>query len=303
VSASRPQPVPEPDLDAEREVDLRSAWRRIAERWWLPVAGAILGAIGGLLLAVGGGDNYRANALLYLGQPFTPNAGGQIQSLATNPRTVSEIVRSEAALKRAAAAADIPVSQLRGNVSTQTITQTGVPRNQSALVEVGVDASAPGKAERAANSLVDTVVQAVAQYVLTKIELLRERIAADQEGLEAASDRINAALEQQREVIEDPSLSLTERILVQQNANNTLNFYEARQFNLRADLNEAQQLLSLAEDVEQSRVVQEAVASKQTATSSRNGAAIGALIGLLVGALAAYLADPWLARRQRTAAT
>jgi uncharacterized protein involved in exopolysaccharide biosynthesis len=295
--------VPEPDLDAEREVDLRSAWRRISERWWLPVAGAILGAVIGLLAAVGGGDNYRATALLYLGQPFTPNAGGQIQSLATNPRTVSEIVRSEAALKRAAAAADIPVSQLRGNVSTQTITQAGVPRNQSALVEVGVDASAPGKAERAANSLVQTVIDSVAQYVLTKIDLLKERIAADQEGLEAASDRINAALEQQREVIEDPQLSLTERILVQQNANNTLNFYEARQFNLRADLNEAQQLLSLAEDVEQSRIVQDAAASKQTATSSRNGAAIGALVGLLIGALAAYLADPWLARRQRADAT
>jgi uncharacterized protein involved in exopolysaccharide biosynthesis len=294
--------VPQPDLDAEREVDLRSAWRRIADRWWLPVGGAVLGAVAGVLLAVGGGDNYRATALLYLGQPFTPNAGGQIQSLATNPRTVGEIVRSEAALKRAAAAADIPVSQLRGKVSTQSITQAGVPRNQSALVEVGVDASAPVKAERAANSLAATVVDSVASYVTTKIALLEERIAADEEGLELASDRINAALEQQREIVQNPDLSLSERILIQQNANNTLNFYEARQFNLRADLDEARQLLSLAQDVELSRVVQEAVSSKQTATSSRNGAAVGALVGLLLGALAAYLAEPWLARRQRAAA-
>ena len=300
MSAPRPEPVP--DLDAEQEVDLRSAWQRVSDRWWLPVAGAALGVVAGLLLALGGGDNYRATALLYLGQPFTPNAGGQIQSLATNPRTVGEIVRSEAALKRAAAAAGMPVSQLRGNVSTQAITQAGVPRNQSALVELGVDASTPARAERAANSLARSVVDSVASYVTTKIELLQERIAADEESLEAASDRINAALEQQREVIRNPRLSLTEKILIQQNSNNTLNFYEARQFNIRADLDEARQLLSLAEDVELSRVVQEASASKQTATSSRNGAAVGALAGLLLGALAAVVADPWLRRRQAPAA-
>jgi hypothetical protein len=295
MKAPRPEPVP--DLDAEREVDLRSAWSRIADRWWLPVAGAALGAVVGLVLAIGGGDNYRATALLYLGQPFTPNAGGQIQSLATNPRTVSEIVRSEAALRRAAAAADVPVSQLRGNVSTQAITQAGVPRNQSALVEVGVDLSAPAKAERAANSLARSVIDSVASYVTTKIDLLQERIDQDNEGINAANDRIEEALVQS-EAARNPELSLAERILVQQQANNTLNFYEARLTNLRADLIEAKQLLSLAEDVELSRVVQEASASKQTATSGRNGAAVGALVGLLLGALAAVVADPWLRRRQ-----
>jgi hypothetical protein len=301
MSVPRPEPVP--DLDAEREVDLRSAWRRIAERWWLPVGGAVAGAIVGLLVALGGGDNYRATALLYLGQPFTPNAGGQIQSLATNPRTVSEIVRSEVAVKRAAAAADVPVGQLRGRISTQALTQAGVPRNQSALVEVSVDASTPARAERAANSLAQSVVDAVAPYVQRKIELLEARIAANEESLELASDRINAALDQQRQVVQNETLSLVERILIQQNANNTLNFYEARQFNLRADQDEARQLLSLAQDVELSRVVQRAAAAEQTATSSRNGAAVGALVGLLAGALAAVVADPWLARRQRRAAS
>ena len=33
-----------PDPDAEREVDLRSAWTRITARWWLPVAGLVIGA-------------------------------------------------------------------------------------------------------------------------------------------------------------------------------------------------------------------------------------------------------------------
>ena len=40
---NRPEPVPDPD--AEREVDLRSVWERIAARWWLPVLGIVLGAV------------------------------------------------------------------------------------------------------------------------------------------------------------------------------------------------------------------------------------------------------------------
>ena len=70
-----------------------------------------------------------------------------------------------------------------------------------------------------------------------------------------------------------------------------------------ADLNSARQLLALAEDVEQSRVVQPAVAREASATSRRNAAAVGALIGLLLGGLAAVLADPWLQRRSVAAST
>ncbi len=93
------------DPNAEREVDLRSGWDRIAARWWLPVGGFVLGAILGVLVSVGSGDVYKAESLIYLGQPFTPAGGGQIQSLQTNPKTVSEILRSEAATRAAAKAA------------------------------------------------------------------------------------------------------------------------------------------------------------------------------------------------------
>src|SRR5262245_12506210 len=117
------------DLDAEREIDLGSTWQRIADHWWLPVAGAILGAVLGVLVSVGGGDVYEAKTLLYLGQPFTPSGGGQIQSLQTNPKTVSEIIRSESAIKRAARVSGLTPAQLRGNVTSQTVTSVGQSRN------------------------------------------------------------------------------------------------------------------------------------------------------------------------------
>ncbi len=158
------------DLDAEREVDLRSAWTRISDRWWLPLGGLVLGAILGVLVAVGSGDVYRAEALLYLGQPFTPAGGGQLQSLQTNPKTVSEIVRSEAAIRVAANAADMQPGALRGNVTSTAVVQPGqVARNFTPLVEVEVRGPTKVKAEKAANSFANTVTQAVVPYITQKM--------------------------------------------------------------------------------------------------------------------------------------
>src|SRR3954470_8548781 len=118
-----------PDPDAEREVDLRSAWTRITARWYLPVAGLVIGAILGVLASVGGGDVFRARTLLYLGQPFTTSGGGQIQSLATNPKTVSQIIRSEAALRKASAASGLTLGQLRGKVTSAAVVSAGQGKN------------------------------------------------------------------------------------------------------------------------------------------------------------------------------
>jgi hypothetical protein len=51
---------PRVDLDDEREVDLRSAWQRITTRWWLPIGGLVLGLVAGVLLALGGGQVWKA---------------------------------------------------------------------------------------------------------------------------------------------------------------------------------------------------------------------------------------------------
>ena len=295
---SQQRPVPAPELDAEHEIDLRSVWQRIADRWWLPVGGLVAGAVLGVLVSVGGGTVHEAKTLLYVGQPFAPSGGGQIQSLATNPKTVSEIIRSESAIKKAAAAAGLRPGQLRGNVTSQAITSPGsVSRNLSPLIEITVQAPAAAKAERAAASLASSVIAPVSAYVDRKIALLNEQIKTDDEGLKTANSRIQGALAQQKQALEEKQLSLAERILIQSNANSTLQFFEARVSNLRQDRTAAMQLLSLAEEVERSRVVEAPSSVRTTATSQRNAAVIGALIGLLAGALAAYLADPLLRRR------
>lgn len=289
------------DLDAEREVDLRSWWGRITDRWWLPGGGAVAGAVLGVLLALGGGKVYEASTLLYLGQPFAPNGGGQIQSLQTNPRTVSEIVRSEAAVRRAAAAAGIRPGQLRGNIATQTIVSPGqAARALSPLQQITVQASTRARAEAASASLAASVVDAVSPYVENKMRLLQRQIDDDNEALTTATRRIEAALEQQDE-LRTSNLPLGERFFIQAGINSTLQFYEARLVSLRIDKTNAEQLLSLAERVEKSFVVEEGQAVETSATGARNSALVGGLIGLLLGALAAVVADPVLARRRAAA--
>jgi len=286
-----------PDLDAEREIDLRSVWTRITSRWWLPVAALAIGAVLGVVASVGSGDVFRARTLLYLGQPFTTSGGGQIQSLATNPKTVSQIIRSEAALRRAASASGLTLGQLRGRVTSQAVVSAGQARNVSPLVEITVDADAAGKAEQAAESLAESVVGVVSTYVDQKIKLLRKQIVASNTELEDVDARISAAVEQQKAVIADKSITATDKLIVISNLNNTISFSEQRRGTVQQELFQNEQLLSLAENVELSKIVEPPVASRTTATSRRNAAAIGALIGLLLGAVAAATADPFLERR------
>ena len=279
------------DPDAEREVDLRSAWAKLAARWWLPVGGLLVGALVGILLALGGGKVYEAESLIFLGQPFTPQGGGQIQSLATNPRTVGEIIRSEAALRAASRASGVPVAKLRGNVTSTPIVSAGQTRNQTPLVEISVKADGPRRASEAANALAERVTATVSLYVEDKIEVLEEQVANDERELDTINQRIGNATAQQQTILENDELPLAERLLLLTNINSTIGFNEQRRGTVQTDLLQARQLLSLAERVESSTIVEPAVASKTSARSPRNAALVGALIGLLIGCAAALLAD------------
>jgi len=287
----------------EQEVDLASAWKRIEQRWWLPVAGLVVGAVIGLALAVSGGSVWRAETIVYLGQPFAPLGGGQIQSLATNPRTVGEVVRSEAALKAVSNKTGIPVSKLRSSISTKELTATGPARGGIIpLIEIAVKGDAePRKIEDAADALAARVVERVSVFVAQKIELLEAQVAVAESQLQAIEDRIEAAQQQQTELLADESIPLEQRLLVNLNLNSTITTADARRAALQGSLVEANQLLNLATSVESSRVVEPAAAVKTTARSSRTSLLVGALLGLLVGVVAALVAEPFLARRRRDA--
>jgi hypothetical protein len=285
------------ELEDEQEVDLSSAWQRIKLRWWLPVGGLVVGAIVGLLLAASAASVWRAQTIVYLGQPFAPLGGGQIQSLATNPRTVNEIVHSEAALRAASARSGIPVSRLRSAVSTKEVVEAGQRLGVNPLVEISVKGSGKRKVELATDALAHRVVDGVSVYVAQKVKLLESQVATAQTQLDAANARIRAAQRQQAAIIGDRSIPVDQRLLVTANLNSVITTADARRAALQQSIADSQQLLNLAQDVESSRIVEPAGAGKTTARSSRSSLLVGALIGLILGTIAALLFDPIAARR------
>jgi uncharacterized protein involved in exopolysaccharide biosynthesis len=291
------RPGPAPDLDAEQEVDLRSVWDRIAARWWLPALGTVLGLLIGFALALGGGKVYEAETLVAMGQPFSPNGGAPVQSFLTNARAVSEIIRSEAALERAARASGLRVRALRGNVTSQVVGASGPGARPTGapLVTITVVAAQPAKAEKAADTLAKEVIERTsAKYVDTKIEAFNEQLASIQDQLNTLVPRIRAA---EQAVQNEEGLAPLDKLVLLSALDNN----QARRGQLLDLQSDVQQQLALAENVEKGQVIEPAAAVKTTARSGRNGALVGGLLGLLLGCAAALLADPFLARRARTA--
>ena len=107
-------PTDAPDLDAERDVDLRRHWDTITRHWWIVVGGLVAGIVVGYLISLGGAQVYKAKAVVYLGQPLS-QGGVQVQSQATNPSTVKEIVTAESTIGRVARDAGLRPDQLRGH--------------------------------------------------------------------------------------------------------------------------------------------------------------------------------------------
>ena len=290
-------------LDEEQEVDLSSAWARLKLRWWLPIGGLVIGAVVGIALALSGGTVWRSQTIVYLGQPFAPLGGGQIQSLATNPRTVGEIIRSEAALRNASEASGIPVSRLRSSISTRELLAVGQLRGINPLIEIAVKGNGKRKVELAAGVLAERVSERVSVYVTEKVAGLEDQLEAAELQLDEVNDRIRSAQVQQAAIIADQSIPLDQRLLLTANLNSVITTADARRAAIQGARFEAGQLLNLAENVESSRIIEPAAASKTTARSSRSSLLVGALIGLILGAIAALLVDPIAGRRRGSAST
>jgi uncharacterized protein involved in exopolysaccharide biosynthesis len=286
---------PVPDYEAEQEVDLGRYASTVAARWWLPLLGIVAGALVGYALAIGGGSVYEAQARVYLGNPFSPNGGATVPSLATNPSTVGEIVRSEAALRQAARAAGIRPGELRGRVSSSEVRAATARAAQTSLVTITVKGSRPVRTERAANALAQHVVDRISPYVDEKIATYNRTLDTLQKGIDSVTRRVT---ELNRVLARLPGDSFLEQSIIVSQIDNA----EQRRVGLTAQQTQTQQLLSLAENVERASVYERAAAVKTTARSTRNSVIVGAVLGLLAG-LAAALVWDGIAARRRPAAT
>src|SRR5581483_3393631 len=275
-----------PVTDAEREVDL-ARWRRaVVALWWLPALGLVLGAVAGVLYSLRGTANYKATALISLGQPTSPG-GALVPTFGTNPRAVSQIVSGAAFQEQAANAADLRPSALRGHVSVAQVGSpgTGAVRTTPLISLTVTGPKHPSNIAAAANELADIVVrETTASYVNTKIATIDATLGSVKQQIAAVNKLLNVAIAAEKAA---KSLDPLQQLVVVSQEDNA----EARLGNLIAQEETLQQQLVFAQQVESARVVEKAAAVKAAAHSRSSSLAVGAVIGLILGAIVAIAGE------------
>ena len=262
------------DPEAEQEVDFARYVRLLGSRWWLLVAGLVVGAVIGYLVSLGGNQVYSATATVYLGQPYTPTASSLIQDPQTNPSAVGEVVNSQSVANTVANLCHTKAAAFKKGISTQAVAAGSSTKGTGAavnpLVKVSVQSKQGKAAACAANGLAAAAVQKLGTYPAAKIKNLEANVASDNQDIKT----IQAA-------ISNPNISDTNKLIL-------LTTLRSDQI----DKTQNSQLLLLAKQVEMPYVLANAASHKITARSRRNTVVIAALIGLILGALAALLWDP-----------
>jgi capsular polysaccharide biosynthesis protein len=277
-----PPPPSDDDWDAEQEVDFRRYWDALAARWWLPLAGLVVGAIVGYAISLGGNQVYKAQATLYLGQPYSASGNVQLQSAQTNPSTVRQIVNARSTRDKAAAACastGLKAGSLRGAVSVASVSGNLAKLGQTPEVTVAVQLARAKRAACAANALARTVIDAptVSGFANGKIKNFLQAISQDEQEISAIDDALKST-----------TLSTTDRLVL---------LLQLRP--LQQDRIANTQLVQQARQVEAPRVIANAAAERVTARSRRNSVVVAAIVGLLVGLVAAL---GWEAVASRAAA-
>jgi uncharacterized protein involved in exopolysaccharide biosynthesis len=269
------------------EVDFGRYWAALVARWWLLVAGLVLGAFIGVLVASGSKQVTRASITVFLGQPLSANGSAPIQTLGTNPSTVRSVINSPDAIAKAASAVGVDAKAFSAGIASQPVAGYLAKLGQTPLLTISVTGDLPGpKLRVVVTSLAQSALAVVSGYVDAKIATFQEQI--QQDGVEIAS--IDARVEQVAAEVRGKSLSSTDKLVLL----NLQALAEQRRTNVVSDQLQAKQLLAQAQTVEQGHVVGAATAARTTARSRSNAVAIGALIGLILASIAALV---WSRRR------
>jgi hypothetical protein len=160
------------------------------------------------------------------------------------------------------------------------------------LLSIQVTGSNRAKTAAAANHLARQAVDKVGGYTNTKIDTLEQQFKYIDVQLAKVNARLNAARTQLDQIVSDDSLSTVEKLVLVTNTNAEITFAEQRQATLEVNRFNLTRAVSLARDIEASRVTAAAVAVRTEPTSRRTSVLVGAFIGLLLGIVAALLWDP-----------
>jgi hypothetical protein len=285
----------DPEMGAEREVD-RARWgRALVAQWWIAAAGLVGGVVLGALFSLSGGSLYEATARIAPGQAFNPSGSAAVLTYLTNPAAINAIATSATTLDEAARESGMSLGQLRGHVRTEAVSDTraSAATRNAVLVDITVQLPKKKRAEDAANAIARIVQRTTtSRYVRQSIRIYDSRIDSFNKRMKTLQQRI----EYLNDALREPERTLVERMLL----SIQLDQAQATQGQTIDSLATAEQQLILAQDVQQTQLIQEATGEKTTARSRRTSILVGALLGLILGAIVAIVADSRLRRLQPT---
>jgi uncharacterized protein involved in exopolysaccharide biosynthesis len=272
------------DLGGEREIDL-ARWRDAAlANWWLAAAGLVAGIVVSSLYTLSGHTTYTASALIARGQAFNPAGTATVLSYLSSPVAIQAYATTPATLEAVAAKVGMSAGELRGHITTSTLTREGTAsttNTNSILVQITVKLNRPKRAEDAANALAAIITRATtSDYVRQSISIYKVRLGNYAARIKTLQGRIQSLNET---LAHSGSLQPLDRLVLV----SELDQAEAALGQTLDSQTTTQTQLTLAEDVEQTQLIQKAQAVKSVGRSRRNSVLVGGLIGLILGAIVA----------------
>jgi capsular polysaccharide biosynthesis protein len=274
--------------EREMDIDLRRWLDALRARWWIAVAGLVIGIVIGVVYSMsGGGQSWVATATIARGQAFSPNGNSTVQNYITAPKQIENIVSSPAVLDRVGAQIGMRGTALVGHITASTITSAGTPsptNTGSTIILVTATLPKARKAEEAANAMANEIKrQTTTRYVLQSIKGYQTRLS----NYAARVVALRAQIASLSKVLAHPThlSALDQLVLTTQ--------LQGAQAALGSTLDSqtlTQQQLILAQDVETTQIIPPpAKAMKTVARSRRNAVVFGGLIGLIIGTIIALV--------------
>jgi uncharacterized protein involved in exopolysaccharide biosynthesis len=271
----------------QHDVTVGSYLHALARRWWVIVGFVVLGMAVGAVYTLAQPTTYDGTASVYIGQTTDAN-GDPIASLSSNARAATQLLASDAVLQEAAKKAGMTARQLRDEVSVETPSQV-VKTTQSIvnLVVIAVRDTSAKRGAAAANALADALLAKLTPTTQQKIDLLQKQVDTLQNGIDQSNQKADAATEALDAIAKgggtkaEKAVAAAAYIAVVQAA-------ATDRSSLEVALQRAQLLLLTAQNVEQPRLLHEAVPPQTpSGPDMALNVAAGALAGFVIGIITA----------------
>lgn len=278
--------------DTSGEIDLRDYAGRVAARWWIVaicIAVAVIAA--STITRTEDRKLTRGNAVVYLGQPVSPNGSPIPNPLTTNPLFAQTLGRQAAAQDEAAAAAGLKPGALGGRVSVEFVsTAAGVRGTNIPLANVIVQGPfTVQQSAAAANAMADFIVAEANRYTnqkVTQVTAARDRVRERQAELAASAA---TAQEQLTRLDADRGIPAAERAALSGPLIAALQYGGANEALLAESLATLEIQVDYIQNIEAARVITAAKGSKVAPASRQVSLGVAVLLGAVVGLLLAVL--------------